>query len=234
MLIFPVLLLTIVLPVSGIIGGNETVPHSRPYMVLLYSFNANFIPKTCDGFLVREDFVLSAAQCQNDFMRAFVGLHRASQKVWDDGMDVTTIPHPEYDDSTLDNDIMLLKLKTNVRLSEKVKPIALPKTKNETIPHQCLVFGWGCQDFAQKHKSDVLRELRVNLTDSRECTSPEYICTEGLEGPGKGDSGGPLVCDDEAHGIVSSLSISSTEDGYIFKYVRIEHYLPWIHKVMNS
>lgn len=43
-----------------IIGGREVVPHSKPYMVLLELRGSG---SYCDGFLVNEDFVLTAAHC---------------------------------------------------------------------------------------------------------------------------------------------------------------------------
>lgn len=46
-----------------IIGGREVVPHSKPYMVLLELHNLGGHNKYCDGFIVNEDFVLTAAHC---------------------------------------------------------------------------------------------------------------------------------------------------------------------------
>uniref|UniRef100_A0A8C3UQ61 Peptidase S1 domain-containing protein n=1 Tax=Catharus ustulatus TaxID=91951 RepID=A0A8C3UQ61_CATUS len=58
-----------VLPWAGageIIGGNEVVPHSRPYMayVLMHVSNRSGSKAFyCGGFLIRPDAVLSAAHC---------------------------------------------------------------------------------------------------------------------------------------------------------------------------
>uniref|UniRef100_A0A8C5ZBW9 Peptidase S1 domain-containing protein n=1 Tax=Marmota marmota marmota TaxID=9994 RepID=A0A8C5ZBW9_MARMA len=42
-----------------IIGGHEAKPHSRPYMAYLQFLSQNSL-RTCGGFLIREDFVLTA------------------------------------------------------------------------------------------------------------------------------------------------------------------------------
>ena len=46
-----------------IIGGHEVRPHSRPYMVLLEKHTENGT-SYCGGFLLSEDFVMTAAHCQ--------------------------------------------------------------------------------------------------------------------------------------------------------------------------
>lgn len=47
-----------------IIGGHKAVSHSRPYMVLLEIKDKNDQNNYCAGFLLSEDFVMTAAHCQ--------------------------------------------------------------------------------------------------------------------------------------------------------------------------
>uniref|UniRef100_A0A8C1JL89 Peptidase S1 domain-containing protein n=1 Tax=Cyprinus carpio TaxID=7962 RepID=A0A8C1JL89_CYPCA len=43
----------------GIVNGKEAKPHSRPYMV---SIQNNFM-HICGGFLISDEFVMTAAHC---------------------------------------------------------------------------------------------------------------------------------------------------------------------------
>ncbi|XP_063102168.1 granzyme B-like [Cavia porcellus] len=45
-----------------IIGGHEAKPHSRTYMAYL-KIRLEKSRKICDGFLIQEDFVVTAAHC---------------------------------------------------------------------------------------------------------------------------------------------------------------------------
>ncbi len=46
---------------EGIVNGTEARPHSRPYMVSIQKNKTH----VCGGFLISDEFVLTAAHCWN-------------------------------------------------------------------------------------------------------------------------------------------------------------------------
>ncbi|NXK85284.1 TRY2 protein, partial [Amazona guildingii] len=52
------------------------------------------------------------------------------------------IPHPNFNPTTLDNDLLLLKLERPVVLGRAVRPLALPRSC-APAGTTCLVSGWG-------------------------------------------------------------------------------------------
>ncbi|XP_026544575.1 mast cell protease 2-like [Notechis scutatus] len=92
---------------SWIIGGQEAVPHSRPYMVALKSED-DFI---CGGFLVAPQWVMTAAHCMDQFT-VVLGAHdlhavEETQQVL--GVESYHM-HPNYNEISMTHDILLLKV----------------------------------------------------------------------------------------------------------------------------
>ncbi|XP_077082699.1 granzyme-like protein 1 [Siphateles boraxobius] len=212
---------------DGIVGGKVSIPHSRPYMVYIHEYAS-----ICAGFLVREDFVMTAAHCKSSHLKVYLGVNDTT--FLPDVVAVVPFPHPQFKDNAPGHDIMLLKLKTPATLNKTVKTIALPKKENlkHATLKDCMVMGWGLEDYNSGRPSRVLKEANVTLLDSKNCETPDTICSAGMSGPAKGDSGGPLVCGDVAQGIVSYYKQQSNGD-YCTRYTDISQYLQWIHDTMN-
>ncbi|XP_065099426.1 chymase-like [Paramisgurnus dabryanus] len=208
----------------GIVGGKEYIPHSRPYMVYIRDKQTH---KACGGFLIREDFVLTAAHCKRDHLMVYLGVNDTNHLP--EGIKVDAIPHPKFDSKKMNDDIMLLKLKKPGTLNKTVNIIALPKNK---ISSNCMVMGWGLQEYNGKFPSRVLKEVNLTLLRSKYCAIRHNLCTQDEVGPALGDSGGPLICGNVPQGIVSYY-IMNEFTNYLTMYANISYYLPWIHKIMN-
>ncbi|XP_042077045.1 granzyme B-like [Haplochromis burtoni] len=204
----------------AIIGGHEAVPHSRPYMVLLQMNSAAGHIRHCAGFLLNEDFVITAAHCQAESYKVFLGLHNYHDQNGVQHVDVpgrNAFPMKGYDPVNIKNDMMFLKLSTKAKLNDKVKPIALADRDDGSLPKACVISGWGSTENS-KYMSVKLLEVNVTLTDNELCANRNMYCSEGEREPGQGDAGGPLVCEDgKAYGVISAGTPNpdgSTIQGY--------------------
>ncbi|KAJ7993079.1 hypothetical protein DPEC_G00268710 [Dallia pectoralis] len=209
-----------------IYGGHEAVAHSRPYMVFL-----NLTHWWCDGFLVAEDFVITAAHCSKGNIEVVLGVHYVYEKDAQKIHVKKKFPHPDYNITTMENDIMLLKLEKKASVNDHVRIIDLPQTRDEKAPTNCLVSGWGLCKKGEDVGCQRLQEVNVTLVYNRK-NAPGEICSEGPKSPAQGDSGGPLVCGDVAYGVVSGGVHDNNKDYAI--YTNITHYLDWIHRIMKN
>ncbi|KAM6984932.1 granzyme A-like [Aplochiton taeniatus] len=202
---------------TEIIGGDEVKPHSLPFMVLLENSDGK---PSCGGTLINPKWVLTAAHCKN-IKKVLLGVH--SLKVKEQSSRQTRVvkhqvPHPCFDNVEKVNDLMLLKLDKQVKLTNSVKPLPLPNSvADPTVGTSCLVAGWGTTN-NNKRMSDVLRSANITIIDRVKCNSPEYygfnpIITKSMLCAGSvdtkkvdschGDSGGPLLCEGLLRGVTS-------------------------------
>ncbi|XP_026015859.1 granzyme B(G,H)-like [Astatotilapia calliptera] len=209
----------------AIIGGHEAVPHSRPYMVLLQMNSAGGQRAHCAGFLLNEDFVMTAAHCQAESYKVFLGLHNYHDQNGVQHVNVpgrNAFPMKGYDPVNFKNDMMLLKLSTKAKLNDKVKPIALADRDDGSLPKSCILSGWGRTDKNNKYMSPTLMETSITLVDIKECTMENFYCSQGDTGPSEADAGGPLVCEDgKAYGVISSAVTPHSGGPDIIRFTKI-------------
>ncbi|XP_012607755.2 granzyme B-like [Microcebus murinus] len=234
-------------PTAGIdliIRGHEAKPHSRPYMAYLQIWNRGTRTwSSCGGFLIREDFVLTAAHCWGSSINVTLGAHniRKHEKTQQVIHVRRATRHPAYDSKRLFNDIMLLQLERKARLTSAVQPLKLPKHMGWVKPgDKCSVAGWG-QTAMEGRGSDTLQEVTLTVQQDRTCELVYHqnyhkdteICVGDPKTTNinfKGDSGGPLVCKKVTQGIVSGGRINGTPPRI---YTKVSHFLPWIWKIMK-
>ncbi|EGW11530.1 granzyme B [Cricetulus griseus] len=243
---FLLLLLALSLPpgtkAGEIIGGHEAKPHSRPYMAYLQIMDRDTL-KRCGGFLIREDFVLTAAHCSGSSINVTLGAHNIKEK--EETQQIIpvakAIPHPDYNSKKILNDIMLLKLKRKAKRTKAVRPLNLPRRGVHVKPgDMCYVAGWG-KMAVNGNFANALQEVELIVQKDQECESylQDYynkaveICAGDptiKRASFSGDSGGPLVCKKVAAGIVSfGKNDSSTPRAF----TRVSSFLSWIKKTMK-
>ncbi|XP_031605512.1 granzyme G-like [Oreochromis aureus] len=218
-----------------IIGGHEAVPHSRPYMVLLERNMPDGKKKYCGGFLLNEDFVMTAAHCHAKSYVVLLGAHNVNSNSEIQRIFVEqAFPHKQFNATSFVNDVMLLKLRTKAKFNENVTAIPLASHDSGTLPKSCILSGWGRTDKNNNYMSPKLMETTVTLIDNKECTMENFYCSQGDTGPAEGDSGGPLVCEDgKAFGVVSS-AVTHSAGPDIYRYSKIPDSRNWIFSTIGN
>ncbi|XP_051632130.1 kallikrein-14-like [Manacus candei] len=153
------------------------------------------------------------------------------------------VPHPDYDASTKDNDIMMLKLLAPAALSERVRPIpvasCLPRPGTA-----CVTSGWGATTSPEVTYPEVLQCVNVTLFSAAECRTfypgsitANMVCAGNARGGQdscQGDSGGPLVCGGTLQGIVSWGMERCGQPRRPGVYTKVCRYARWIRDTMRD
>ncbi|XP_054870979.1 mast cell protease 3-like isoform X1 [Amphiprion ocellaris] len=143
---------------SEIIKGTKAKKKSMLYMASVQNKKGH----VCGGFLVSEDFVMTAAHCVNQNPTSVVLGTHSLKNVNDDTMrySIKKCKHPDYKAVISGNDIMLLQLSRKAHLGKKgpIKPIKIPSNQIKLKGKQkCSVAGWG----ATKTNGSNVDELQV-------------------------------------------------------------------------
>ncbi|KAK7137029.1 hypothetical protein R3I93_017179 [Phoxinus phoxinus] len=226
----------------GIVNGTEAKPHSRPYMVSLQVKSQH----VCGGFLISDEFVLTAAHCnKTEELTVVVGAHDLRKR--NEGnvrINVNSYyKHRDYNETTFWNDIMLLRLEKKVERNRNVEWISIPKTEGDIAADSvCSVAGWGSL-VTNGTSSPVLMETNVKIMNNETCkhswksefSAAQMMCVYGDGGSCHGDSGGPLVCGDTAVGVTSFGDPHGCNSPKLPEvYTKISAFLPWIKKIVGN
>uniref|UniRef100_A0A452E0K0 Peptidase S1 domain-containing protein n=1 Tax=Capra hircus TaxID=9925 RepID=A0A452E0K0_CAPHI len=189
-----------------IIGGTESKPHSRPYMAYLEIVTSREKQVACGGFLIRSDFVLTAAHCAGRSVTVTLGAQNIQK--------IEVIKQFPYANMTL-------------MLEEKA---------NLTLAVMCQVAGWGRTGVKEPASSTLQEVKLRLMEPRACSHFPAFdhnlqLCVGNPQSTKSGDSGGPLLCAGVAQGIVS-YGLSNAKPPAIF--TRISPYWPWIDEVLKE
>ncbi|XP_060640901.2 complement factor D [Anolis sagrei] len=235
-------------PRGRILGGRDATPHTMPYMASLQEGGKHI----CGGFLIAQEWVLSAAHCledtNNGTFQVLLGAHSLTAPEPNKRLYCVRrlVAHPGSSVETNEDDLLLIQLAEPAVLGPDVKTLAL-QNEDQELPAGtfCLAAGWGYTKNTRQ-RPDVLQSAELPIMSRSECNERRFhdgeitqnmMCTEiksVRRDTCKGDSGGPLVCHGVAEGVVTAGSRVCGNWRKPGIYTRIAPYLPWINSTMAS
>lgn len=214
-----------------------------PFTVYL-STNAS----VCSGVILDRSTILTAAHCLSELQRVddiyiVYGSTDKKQFPAQTRLKVKSfIIHPQYDNTTLANDVAIIKLQNYIEFNKNVDRISI--YYDDVEPGiDAYVTGWGLNPDGVL--SQTIRTLKVNVYPDAECTRKfgkdfnglKQICAGTLKQDFCiGDSGGPLIIHKNTIpyliGIVSYTG-EQCSDGRPSVYTKMKTYRLFIEKYLD-
>ncbi|XP_037552404.1 coagulation factor VII [Nematolebias whitei] len=236
-----------------IVNGQICPPGQCPWQALLTEHNKF----TCGAIVLSDVWILTAAHCVH--MKPIAIFHvtvgkndlHVREKTEQQRRVLKVFIHRNYNYSTYDSDLALLKLHRPVKLGSYVVPICLP-ARNSTFMRtlamigQSTVSGWGrLLQFGSSAR--YLQRLVVPTVHSHECRlhtqlniTKNMFCAgrrSGGQDACEGDSGGPLVKRYKKTwfltGVVSWGKGCARENMYGV-YAKVSNFLEWIENIIAT
>ncbi|XP_067131370.1 transmembrane protease serine 9-like [Centruroides vittatus] len=242
-------------PFGRIVGGKNTFFGNWPWQVLVKeeAWLGIHVKNKCGGVLINSLYVLTAAHCQPGFLGSLMVLLGEHDLTGDYELLKPVkkkvkrmIVHREYNSQTLENDLALLELESEVRFQSHIIPICLPDRWEDFTGQIAYVTGWGKLSHGGTLPT-VLQEVRVPIISNSRCQQmflaaghvkairDTFVCAgydSGGQDSCEGDSGGPLMVrrEDERWVLVGTVShgIRCADPNLPGVYMRTAAYRAWI------
>lgn len=196
---------------SRIVGGQSVNIADYPWQVAITTSTGS---QFCGGSVINEYWILTAAHCLGSYSNIKIRAG-VTNKTYTNGQDISVaeeIPHPQYQSSTHQNDIALLRLSSPLDLSGpnvKAIPIVTEDHANAGLQDPgvtATITGWGALSEGGS-AANTLQMAQLPIVSNEDAMNiggynqgqitPDMICA-GFLGEGgtdacQGDSGGPFV-----------------------------------------
>ncbi|XP_037820128.1 trypsin-1 [Lucilia sericata] len=232
--------------INRIVGGTQVRQNKYPWTAQLVK--GRYYPRLfCGGSLINDRYVLTAAHCvHNNRDQITIRLLQLDRSSSDPGITrkvARVIIHPQYNPTTIVNDVALLRLESPIQFNDKIRPVCLPNRNHNFDNKDAVVAGWGLIKEGGS-TSNYLQEVTVPIITNQQCRNTKYknkiydvmLCAGLVKQGGKdacqGDSGGPLIVNEgrfKLAGVVS-FGYGCAQPNAPGVYARVSKFLDWIQR----
>ncbi|XP_036102032.1 probable inactive serine protease 58 [Molossus molossus] len=212
-----------------------------PYLVYLKS---DYLP--CTGVLIHPLWVITSSSCNLPNLKVVLGVTNPSS-VSEENVQVVgyekVINHPHFVITSIENNLMLIKLNKHVEVNDYVKLVSLPK-EPVTEDTMCTVSTWAYNMYNVFKDPDSLQNVNISVISKTQCedvykryhVTKHMLCLGIVPGrrlPCREVTAAPAVCNGTLQGILAFVDgCTLRADAGI--YTRIFNYVPWIENTIQN
>ncbi|KAJ2395985.1 Kallikrein-14 [Coemansia sp. RSA 2559] len=242
---------------ARILGGSGANKSNYPFIVYLQ----NTAEQTyCGGSIISDDWVLTAAHCIKTASASDLHVYIGQAEYNPDPSKATAVSsvttHPGYDDSTMVNDLSLIKLATPITTNGNSSTISVDSSSvGDGVTLTAL--GWGYTSETGTTASKNLKEADLTTLSQAECGAKDTkftgnngatICVAADKGGDTcpGDSGGPLIRQVNGNNVLvgvtsfgtagsgQSITVNCGGSGMVSLFTHVSYYKSFIESTTGG